>query len=47
MPIPKPKPNEQRDEFLGRCMSDPKMITEYKDAKQRYAICITTYQEQK
>ena len=47
MPIPTPKPNEQRDEFIGRCMADSKMITEYTDAAQRYAICIAKFKEPK
>ena len=47
MPIPTPTPTEQRDEFIGRCMSDSKMINEYTDAAQRYAVCIASYNEAK
>jgi hypothetical protein len=39
MPIPTPNKNEKKDEFIGRCMADEKMISEYPDAKQRYAVC--------
>jgi hypothetical protein len=47
MPIPTPTPKEQRDEFIGRCMADSKMISEYTDAGQRYAVCIAAYQDAK
>jgi hypothetical protein len=39
MPIPKRKENEDRSDFLSRCMSDPKMNEEYPDNAQRYAVC--------
>ena len=39
MPIPTPNPNEKRHEFVIRCMTDDKMLSEYPDATQRYAIC--------
>lgn len=39
MPIPKPHKEEKHDKFISRCMSDPVMVKEYKDIKQRYAIC--------
>lgn len=47
MPIPTPKPEEKREDFMARCMSDSKMLTEYTDASQRYAICITSFKEPK
>lgn len=47
MPIPKPTPNEKREDFMARCMSDSKMLNEYQDASQRYAVCINTYKEEK
>lgn len=47
MPIPTPTPSETRDEFIGRCMADSKMINEYEDASQRYAVCIASYNESK
>jgi hypothetical protein len=28
---------------MARCMSDSKMLTEYTDASQRYAVCIASY----
>jgi hypothetical protein len=47
MPIPTPTSIEPKDEFLVRCMSDEKMVSEYTDANQRYAVCIATYKENK
>lgn len=40
MPIPNRRKNEEPDKFMHRCMSDPVMNKEYKDQKQRTAICI-------
>jgi hypothetical protein len=47
MPIPTPTSTEPKDEFLVRCMSDEKMVSEYTDANQRYAVCIATYKKNK
>lgn len=47
MPIPTPTPNEKREDFMARCMSDSKLLTEYTDAGQRYAVCIASYNESK
>ena len=44
MPLPKRKPGEKKDEFITRCITDSKMMSEYPDKKQRAAIC---YQEAK
>jgi hypothetical protein len=43
MPIPTPTPDENKHQFIGRCMADDKLIGEYPDAAQRYAICQTAY----
>jgi len=47
MPLPKPKPNEEREAFLERCMANPTMNREYPDNKQRYAVCNTQWREAK
>ena len=39
MPIPSPSMKEENKDFLSRCMSDPKMVSEYSDRSQRYAVC--------
>jgi len=43
MPLPTPTPKETREEFLNRCMADPKMVDEYPEAGQRYAVCSVQY----
>jgi len=43
MPLPKPTKKEDRNEFVSRCMSDDIMQKEYKDRKQRLAICLTQF----
>ena len=43
MPIPKPKKGEKQTEFIGRCMGNPIMVKEYKDSKQRSAICYSQW----
>lgn len=40
MPIPKKETGETTNEFINRCMSDEKLIKEYPDNDQRYAICV-------
>jgi hypothetical protein len=40
MPIPKKETGETTSEFINRCMSDEKLIKEYPDTDQRYAVCI-------
>jgi len=43
MPLPEPTPEESKADFLARCMSDAKMLAEYPDAAQRYAVCEVQY----
>jgi len=45
MPIPQPKQSESENEFMQRCMSDEKMISEY-PTEQRAAICRSAFDEQ-
>lgn len=47
MPIPEQKPNENRQDFISRCMSNPTMKEEYKDTKQRIAVCVNQARESK
>jgi hypothetical protein len=44
MPIPKPKPYERINDFLQRCMSDEKMVSEYPQ-EQRAAVCRSAFEE--
>lgn len=47
MPLPKPKKDESKDEFLDRCMGDSVMLDEYPDNKQRYAVCTDLWDKSK
>ena len=42
MPIPKPRTNESRQDYLNRCMGDDTMVDEY-DSNQRLAVCTNEY----
>lgn len=44
MPIPKPHKNENQKDFTNRCMSDEVMLKDYKDNKQRYAVCMKSWE---
>ncbi len=39
MPLPKPRKNEKKKDWLNRCMGNDMMVSEFSDEKQRYAIC--------
>ena len=41
MPIPSKKSQENKKDFLSRCMGDETMKQEYPEAKQRVAICLS------
>jgi hypothetical protein len=43
MPIPTPNKDEDRSSFMSRCMSDSTMNKEYKNDKQKVAICLTQF----
>ena len=45
--MPEPKQDESRDEFISRCMSDEMMNTEFKDPKQRAAVCNSQFERRK
>ena len=43
-----PSPNESEDDFIGRCMGDEKMKSEFPDEEQRLAVCYSYFEgEQK
>ena len=44
MPLPKPRSDEKKDEFLSRCMGDETMNSEYPDKDQRYAVCVSQFE---
>lgn len=41
MPIPKPNPNEDKQKYISRCMSNEIMKKDYPEAQQRIAICLS------
>lgn len=41
MPIPEKKPDEDKNKYLSRCMSNDTMKKDYSDTKQRVAICLS------
>ena len=45
MPIPKPKKEEQKSKFVQRCMADQTMRKEFKDIKQRVAVCLSQFKK--
>ena len=45
MPIPQPTTYEEKASFVARCMIDDAMKNEYKSIQQRYAVCVTIYDD--
>lgn len=45
MPIPKPNKNEEKKDFVQRCVTDEKMKSEYTDIDQRLAVCSSAFEE--
>lgn len=47
MPIATPTPSESETEFIRRCMADDKMLEEFPDNGQRFAVCQSSWDESK
>ena len=45
--MPNPKPNEQKDEFIKRCMSDSEALKDFPENDQRYAFCQSQWERDK
>jgi hypothetical protein len=43
MPLPLKENKEKKSKFMSRCVADSVMRKEYKDIKQRIAVCLTQY----
>ena len=43
MPLPKKHKNESEQEFISRCVSDEMMVKDFKDQKQRLAVCYSQF----
>ena len=47
MPLPTPKPEEKKSEFISRCVSNQVMVTEFPNVAQRIAVCSTQFDKPK
>jgi hypothetical protein len=47
MPLPTPKKNQEEDSFMQDCMGDPTMNKDFKEQKQRAAVCYRQFSERK
>lgn len=47
MPLPKPKKDEKKKDFIDRCMSNDVMKDEYDDNDQRLAVCYSLWDKSK
>lgn len=45
MPLPSPKPTEDRSEFISRCVRDKVTKSEFPDMRQRVAVCVQQYEK--
>ena len=43
MPLPKPRKNEKKDDFISRCMSNAESKKDFPDTDQRLAVCHTQW----
>jgi len=47
MPLPTKQKDEPQKEFMSRCMGDEMMNAEFKDPKQRAAVCNSQFERRK
>jgi len=45
MPVPKPRADEDKNQFVSRCMGDEKMVTDFPNAQQRVAVCYSSWNQ--
>lgn len=45
MPLPTPRPNDNRETFLARCMADTTMVSDFPERTQRFAVCVAQWSE--
>lgn len=45
MPMPTPRPNDNRETFLQRCMADATMAADFPERTQRFAVCVAQWSE--
>ena len=44
MPLVKPREKEKQNDFISRCMSDPKSKEEFPNQSQRLAVCNSLFE---
>lgn len=44
--MPSPKPNENKNDFMDRCMGDDKMTSEFENPSQRAAVCNSYFEKE-
>lgn len=47
MPLPSPKKNEKQGDFISRCAGNETMNKDFKDTKQRVAVCYSQWKKAK
>lgn len=45
MPLPTPRPGEEQDDFVSRCMGDETMNDDFPDQEQRSAVCFRQWRD--
>jgi hypothetical protein len=45
MPLPEPRPEEDKNAFVARCIADTNARGEFPDMVQRVAVCINQYEK--
>jgi len=45
--MPTPREDENRDEFVDRCMSDTESVRDFPDREQRFAVCQSIFENRK
>lgn len=43
MPLPTPKEDEEKDEFVSRCIENDVMNDEFPNLTQRIAVCVSRW----
>lgn len=47
MPLSSPHGKQNRKDFMSQCMADDVMGDEFPDSRQRYAVCMSRWQDAK
>lgn len=45
--MPQPSANENKEEFISRCMGDEEAVNDFPDEAQRFAVCSSKWEESK